>query len=1433
MFVKFDADVVEVDFDPDNDTLESLKRKIREAFDLDYSLDFKLTRQHPVLPKTLSYLSLSALRKACNQDPDGDFVIELRESRRIIHHGGKLHAFVALIVASDFCVAPIAEIAPITGSILASPRPFDIFASRQPIDMLASPQSIDSDKGSMSFHGITAFNPILNPKRLSHRQSSESAMAKVLSLSLNQGGVHSFLDRHCIPVGEAWEESFLQGLLHADVIVVLCSTESLQRIFAADEYPDNMLLELELALDQLATEKSKILIVFVGETVKVDGVNCFQEFKIPNFQQFPNAFHKHNRSPKQRTIAETMRNIFSLQAVFGWESKVEDENLKFLRLLLKPVEMEQERSRLRDAHKHGTREWLLNDVLSWVSDTNSSRVMWLQGGPGVGKSVIAGLVADRLQSKLLLGLAFFCKHDDDERRDAQKLLFTLIYGLARWNPFIAQYLFDLIKKEESVLTLPIGDQFQKLVIDPLLSVESPKTTVVLVIDALDGSLNSPLFDSSLHFHFKECGLINQRDEILEIIAGHCANLPPFVKLFVTSRSEEDIVAAFANLHPYSELRPTEENNIADIRLFARELVRKIEFEANEREENYNEAYKDSIVEKIVMKSGGVFIFMDVVKQHILHASTIAELSDAIEKLPSGLDAAYMRTIEWPYQDEPILKDVMDIIIAAREPLSIAAIAALMNRPLPIIQKPLERIQGVLKPFINGTGVQILHKSFGETLVIDFLINEYRCTNPAMLCDVISANRSLANHCLFLMNRMLRQNMCSLRLSELHSEVVDFATRIRQHIPEYLQYACEFWITHLVAIPTDLVDHVDLKEQLGEFMLAHLLHWLEALSLVGKLGTASRSLPKLSRWLSLSKVDPQWQRLASDAAYLIQEFHTPISVSAVHIYTSALPFCPRETDVYRVYATNILPKVICGTDAGWSPCLRTLEGHRAVVYSVALTQDGLQIVTASEDMSVRIWETETGRLLQVLRGHTGVAHSVGVTPDGRRIVTGSADGTAKAWVARGGRLLRTFDVHRSVVYAVAIVADGSAIVTGSADKIARIWNVETGDIIQSFEGHVGWVRSVAILMKSATTPGVSNTGIVVTGSSDKSARIWDAKTGELIHKLEGHRGTVYSVAITNDGANIATGSADRTAKLWDAGTGKLLRTFVGHKGTVYSVSVAASKVVTASDDFLCTIWDLQTATPLQKLEGHSHFVRSVVVSRDGSRVVTASSDTTAKVWDTQIRAQSLRDGHQGTVYTICRTPDGTRVVTGSSDKTAKLWDCKTGQLLRTFEGHTEWVRAVAITPNGKFVVTGSDDWTAKVWYAEDGRLLDTIKGHTGVVCEVAVSPDCQWVVTKSHDGTANVWEYPDAGKELPGVELSSDSSSCFQTLVETYNARAFANPIIREEDGWLLGHDGSRRVWIPLFLRWGEHGSGIEVAGGVAALFNIRGFVTFLYGWDSK
>ena len=330
-------------------------------------------------------------------------------------------------------------------------------------------------------------------------------------------------------------------------------------------------------------------------------------------------------------------------------------------------------------------------------------------------------------------------------------------------------------------------------------------------------------------------------------------------------------------------------------------------------------------------------------------------------------------------------------------------------------------------------------------------------------------------------------------------------------------------------------------------------------------------------------------------------------------------------------------------------------------------------------------------------------------------------------------LLTLKGHTKLINDVKFSPDGTKIVTGSDDKTAKIWDVNTSNLLKTLKGHNEVISDVEFSPDGTK---------VVTASYDKKAKIWDVTTGNLLFTLNGHTDSISDSKFSPDGTKIVTASFDNTVKIWNVSTGSLLFTLNGHSIFINDTKFSpdGTKVVTASNDKTAKIWDTLTGSLLFTLNGHTGNVDYAEFSPDGTKVVTASADKTVKIWD--ILTGNLLftlNGHTRIIWVSKFSPDGTKVVTVSSDKTAKIWDMSNGNLLFTLNGHNSVVIDGEFSPDGTKIITGSFDNTAKIWEVNTGKLLKTLVGHNNTVNDVEFSPDGTKIVTASDDKTAKIWE----------------------------------------------------------------------------------------------
>ena len=328
----------------------------------------------------------------------------------------------------------------------------------------------------------------------------------------------------------------------------------------------------------------------------------------------------------------------------------------------------------------------------------------------------------------------------------------------------------------------------------------------------------------------------------------------------------------------------------------------------------------------------------------------------------------------------------------------------------------------------------------------------------------------------------------------------------------------------------------------------------------------------------------------------------------------------------------------------------------------------------------------------------------------------------AW--QQARLQSRFSVYPALVSSIAFSQDGQALVCGHSawgrqpNPTVKVWQRQTQELLHSFFSHsvsaiaVGAIaKHQSTVQRSQNTEAIETVPALVSSSADDDAiKVWDFRTGVLLHTLKGHTAGVKAVAIAPNGKTAASGSYDNSVKLWNLSTGTLQATCSGHTDTVSGVAFDPQGQMLASSSYDQTIklWQVQSGELLSTLEGHTNQVTSLTFSPDGSMLASTSEDGTIRLWNVatgEIVMTLL--GHKGGVLAIAFSPDGQTLASGGTDGTVKLWCPATGQLIRTLgQGWSQWlpshsksVSAVSFSPDGSALASGQMDGTVKLWCYE--------------------------------------------------------------------------------------------------------------------------------------
>jgi eukaryotic-like serine/threonine-protein kinase len=373
-------------------------------------------------------------------------------------------------------------------------------------------------------------------------------------------------------------------------------------------------------------------------------------------------------------------------------------------------------------------------------------------------------------------------------------------------------------------------------------------------------------------------------------------------------------------------------------------------------------------------------------------------------------------------------------------------------------------------------------------------------------------------------------------------------------------------------------------------------------------------------------------------------------------------------------------------------------HDGEITSVAFSPDGRSLATAGVDTTARLWESPTaqppsGRTIQFDLPITRVAFS----PNGKKLLVAQVDGSVSLHEAASGQSLLHLRTHHSIILAAAFSPDNTKLLTGSFDQTARLWDVATGRPIGEPWHHSQRIMDVAI-SPDGQTAAIAGDGVgIPRGDGKGTVWLWDVASGQPKGTLP-HDGKVWSLAFSPDSKMLLTGSADQAARLWDAATASLKGQPLRHQGAVRAVAFSpdGKAILTGSLDGTVRLWDAASGQPLSKPLRHRAEVVAVTFSPNGRLALSASADATARLWQVPTgKPAAPALVHRGPVQAIAFSPDSQLVATGSEDGTTRLWDAASGQpVMVAHQGRR--VASVAFRPDGKVLAT-------------DGGGLDSSRG----------------------------------------------------------------------------------------------------------------------------
>ncbi|KAJ4424764.1 pre-mRNA-splicing factor prp46 [Gnomoniopsis sp. IMI 355080] len=292
------------------------------------------------------------------------------------------------------------------------------------------------------------------------------------------------------------------------------------------------------------------------------------------------------------------------------------------------------------------------------------------------------------------------------------------------------------------------------------------------------------------------------------------------------------------------------------------------------------------------------------------------------------------------------------------------------------------------------------------------------------------------------------------------------------------------------------------------------------------------------------------------------------------------------------------------------------------------------------------------------------------------------------------------------------------------------------------GHLGWVRSVAV---------EPNNKWFVTGSGDRTIKVWDLASGQLRLTLTGHISTVRGLAVSPRHPYLFSCGEDKMVKCWDLETNKVIRHYHGHLSGVYTLALhpTLDVLVTGGRDGVARVWDMRTRSNIHVLSGHTQTVSSLVCQEADPQVITGSLDSHVRMWDLAAgKTMGVLTHHKKGVRALASHPSEFTFATGSTSS-IKQFKCPEGAFMQNFEGHNAIINTLAVN-NDNILFSGGDNGSMSFWDWKTGyryQAMDTIAqpgsldAENGVFCSTFDHSGLR-LINGEADKTIKIWKPDD-------------------------------------------------------------------------------------------
>lgn len=423
------------------------------------------------------------------------------------------------------------------------------------------------------------------------------------------------------------------------------------------------------------------------------------------------------------------------------------------------------------------------------------------------------------------------------------------------------------------------------------------------------------------------------------------------------------------------------------------------------------------------------------------------------------------------------------------------------------------------------------------------------------------------------------------------------------------------------------------------------------------------------------------------------------------------------------------------------------------------------------------------------GHTNPITSCAFSKDGKFIVTGSEDKTAKIWDVNTGKLLQNFAVANDRILSVDFNPNSKTIIACSEDGILYEWDIYTGMLLNKI------INKDERMSVCAFSPNGKTIAIGYNYRYKNFCEIvlYNNETKKITAQFKAHKERIHKLIFSPNGKQIASSGYDQMVKVWDVASGTMIsEQDVSTPKDLFIRSMCynndGTQLLVCNVDSKLSFYNAQTLKPLQTIANDTIRFATASYSRDGKKILAAGAigqfyimDATTWKVEKYFRTEDMNEQFASMDILQFNNTDKRILAISGIRGLGKIYDVESCKVVYNLNGSSTHVSSAKFGPVKGLLVAAYDDMNAKLWNMNNCRLIGSLRGHTSLIRCVSFSNDAQYVVTSSYDNTAKIWDWPNLKAiktiDLPNsgdynVELSADNKKLLATMHKDSTANVY-------------------------------------------------------------